>query len=160
LGDRAIATHPYGFWPSALTLLNHPTSCRAEIDPARPQFWAPSVTSLLAANQGRGFRWADGHFPYTVINTILPPNAEVCMGGDAWGFGTVPPSSRHQGGAHVLLADGAVQFITDSIEAGNPGSGTVWYGGTGPQAPGSKSPYGLWGALGTRASKEVIEAEF
>ncbi len=160
LGDRAISTHPYGFFPSALGLMDNPTSCRAEIDPERPQFWDDSVTDLLAANQCRGYRWANGHFPYSVINTILPPNSEVCMGGNAWGFGYMPPSSRHAGGAHVLLTDGAVQFVTDSIEAGNSTSGTVWYGGSGIQATGMKSPYGLWGTLGTKASREVFEPAF
>ena len=57
------------------------------------------------------------------------------------------------------MSDGAVKFITDSIEAGNINTGNVYRGGTGPSAPGSKSPYGLWGALGTKASKETIEEE-
>ncbi len=30
----------------------------------------------------------------------------------------------------------------------------------GASAPGSKSPYGLWGALGTRAAREVITIDF
>ena len=54
---------------------------------------------------------------------------------------------------------GAVKFVTDSIEAGNQTSGSVWLNGTGPQSPGSASPYGLWGALGTRANSEVIDEE-
>ena len=57
------------------------------------------------------------------------------------------------------MTDGAIKFITDSIEAGDGRAGGVWLNGTGPQAPGSQSPYGLWGALGTRANKEVIEEE-
>jgi len=68
-------------------------------------------------------------------------------------------SSRHVGGAHVLMADGAVIFITDSIEAGNRNHGVVWLNGMGDRQPGSESPFGLWGALGTRASKETIEEQ-
>jgi prepilin-type processing-associated H-X9-DG protein len=71
-------------------------------------------------------------------------------------------SSRHQGGGHVLMGDGAVKFITDSIEAGNNNSAMV---SDQSQVPGclpagSESPFGLWGALGTRASKEIIGEEF
>jgi prepilin-type processing-associated H-X9-DG protein len=65
-------------------------------------------------------------------------------------------SSRHQGGVHALMGDGAVKFITDSIEAGNSGAEPIWRW----NSPGAKSPYGLWGALGTRASREVINGEF
>ena len=68
----------------------------------------------------------------------------------------MPPSSRHQGGAHVLMGDGAVIFITDSIEAGDAHAQSVYYWGA---RVGSKSPYGLWGALGTKASKEVVEEQ-
>ncbi len=74
-------------------------------------------------------------------------------------------SSRHQGGCHVMMADGAVIFLTDSIEAGDSRSPMVWLNGmnTGPtppsNVPGSASPYGLWGALGSRANKETIEFE-
>lgn len=58
------------------------------------------------------------------------------------------------------MGDGAVRFITDSIEAGNSEAGQVYRAGSGNRAPGSVSPYGLWGALGTMASKEVIDKEF
>jgi len=30
---------------------------------------------------------------------------------------------------------------------------------TGSRAPGKQSPYGLWGALGTKGAKEVIEEQ-
>ena len=70
-------------------------------------------------------------------------------------------SSRHQGGAHVLMADGAVIFITDSIEAGSGNNPVVWLNGTDAlnNTKGSQSPFGLWGSLGTRASKEVVEEQ-
>lgn len=104
------------------------------------------------------------------VQTIRPPNKPVCLGdnaspvGDQWlpirNDGVNPPSSRHQGGAHVLMGDGAVIFITDSIEAGNQDSVPVRRGNAVPlPRPGAMSPYGLWGALGTRASKETIEEQ-
>ena len=102
---------------------------------------------------------------YTSINTILSPNREVCIGGGGdFGTGVESPSSRHQGGAHVLMGDGAVIFITDSIDAGNSRHPTVRIDATTNNTyPGSvagaKSPYGLWGAMGTRANGEVIEEQ-
>ena len=61
----------------------------------------------------------------------------------------------------MLMGDGAVKFITDSIEAGasraTAGTGAmVRLGGSGSASPGYMSPYGLWGALGTRANRETI----
>jgi hypothetical protein len=58
------------------------------------------------------------------------------------------------------MADGAVVFITDSIESGSQTAPTVHRNGPPTYtAPGAASPYGLWGALGTRASKETIEEQ-
>ncbi len=161
LGDRAITTAYKNITDFAM-VRNNPLVCRtaANIDPLRPRFWQATATNIAIANQGRGFRWASGCPPYSAMNTILPPNSEVCLAFGHTGNGMLPPSSRHQGGVHVVMADGAVKFITDSIEAGNSGNGTVTSTGTGNRAPGSASPYGLWGSLGTKASKEVISGDF
>jgi len=164
LGDSAITTR----WKNITSfpnVRNNPLFCRtAEIDPLRPKFWTSTATNLGIANQGRGYRWASGCAPYTVMNTILPPNSELCLSFGHTGNGICPPSSRHQGGVHVIMADGAVKFITDSIEAGNSRVPTPQ---TAPPAAfvatsstGVGSPYGLWGSLGTKASKEVISSEF
>ncbi|MEO1619109.1 MAG: DUF1559 domain-containing protein [Planctomycetota bacterium] len=128
------------------------------LDPERPQFWIDSVGVWNATN-GRGFRWADHRNEMTCIHTVLPPNSPLGAQRFPGGRTLAPPSSRHQGGCHILMGDGAVTFITDSVEAGNQRSGMVWHNGVGPQAPGSQSPYGLWGALGTRANSEVIEEQ-
>ena len=57
------------------------------------------------------------------------------------------------------MIDGAVKFVTDSIESGNLSSANVR--GPNGAAAGyvteeSKSPYGIWGTLGTRDTKETI----
>jgi hypothetical protein len=159
LGDRDKRTASRAHF-SFSNARDNPLFCRGDIDPLRPQFWAPGVTDLAAANQGRGFRWASGTANYSSMNTILPPNSEMCVTFFDTGQGMLPPSSRHQGGVHVMMGDGAIKFLTDSIEAGNSAAPTVRLGGAGGTAPGSVSPYGLWGALGTRAAKEVIDSEF
>jgi len=161
LGDRDKRTLPRGL-VSFANSRNNPLICRADVDPLRPNFWRPNppVTQTGAANQGRGFRWASGTATYSSMNTILPPNTEFCVTFFDTGQGVLPPSSRHQGGVHILMADGGVKFVTDSIEAGNSANGTVATGELGNRVPGSISPYGLWGSLGTRASKEVISSEF
>ena len=58
------------------------------------------------------------------------------------------------------MADGAVQFITDSVEAGDQSAAVRGANlGGAPDQQGKKSPYGLWGALGSRAAKETIEEQ-
>jgi prepilin-type N-terminal cleavage/methylation domain-containing protein/prepilin-type processing-associated H-X9-DG protein len=132
-------------WPGILT---NPRLCDVFIDPARPAFLSTAATGN--ATQFKGFRWADGRMQYTGVNTINPPNGVSCnaQAGDA-GPGLATVGSRHQGGAHVLMGDGAVKFITDSIEAGNRNAA--------PANSGAQSAYGLWGSLGTRASSETIQ---
>ena len=158
LGDRDIRSL-VNTGTSSSGIHNNPVDCRDDIDPARPQFWEPSVTSFVSANQGCGYRWANGNAVFSSMNTILPPNTETCVRFGATGWGMVPSSSRHQGGAHVLMGDGAVIFMTDSVEAGNSSNPTVQFGQTGLNAPGQKSPFGLWGALGTRANAETVEEQ-
>ena len=170
LGDNDIRTSPYhGIgWG---TIHNNPSACRDAglIDDERPLFWdqtafgdgnnAPGLRNNR--NWKRGWRWTDTPPMYTGVTTILSPNKEVCLGGGGdFDTGSVPPSSRHPGGVHILMGDGAVRFVTDSIEAGDPRNGVVMLGQTGNRQPGSKSPYGLWGALGTRANKEIIDGEY
>lgn len=138
---------------------NDALSCSGT-DPTRPQFWGTQATvNEGESDRRRGYKWAFGRIAYTGMNTILPPNREVCLAGDHSSAGVCPPGSRHQGGCHVLMGDGAVKFITDSIEAGNSASAQV-SNATDGLAAGRASPFGLWGALGTRASKEVIQEEF
>ncbi|TWU60847.1 hypothetical protein Poly51_11280 [Rubripirellula tenax] len=149
-----------------------PNACDINLDPLRPQFWAVGINSGAAragatwtARYGRGYRWANGYPLFSGCNTIRPPNKAACNDrDDNWapyiGEGTWPMGSRHQGGAHVLMADGAIKFVTDSIEAGDQTQRPVRLRNpVGTPQPGAQSPYGVWGALGTRANKETISAE-
>ncbi len=119
LGDRDKRTHlarpQIGGCPSHDNWINAPVDqCEVGVDPAEPQFWAlPPINSVEAihGNQDRrGFRWAWGQAFYTGMNTILPPNKGQCTRCNHEHEIIAPPSSRHQGGCHILMADGAVIF--------------------------------------------------
>ncbi|GAA4454786.1 DUF1559 domain-containing protein [Novipirellula rosea] len=146
---------------SAALVHDNPSYCSQNgmIDPERPQFWL-ATQETDGATTGRGYRWASAQQIYSAMTTILPPNKNLCAFNRGSNIAMLPPSSRHQGGVHVLMGDGAVKFITDSIEAGNSTAAAVWLNGNGAASPGSKSPYGLWGSLGTRAARETIDSEF
>jgi prepilin-type N-terminal cleavage/methylation domain-containing protein len=141
----------------------NPSGRKADRDPLRPSFWsAPFGGSpgQVQRSPARGSSWSSALHFVGSCNTILPPNREVFPTHYANNHGSYPMSSRHPGGCHILMSDGAVKFITDSIEAGNENAASVGYYGSGVSVEGSKSPYGLWGALGTARSKEVFTSDF
>lgn len=161
-----------------------PRSGYAGADQDRPQVWALSIRnfiSSLAPEDGyqenlRGFKWASGQGMHTAVHTILPPKGPTwaassttdgdgnLLGGQNIRFVDIicTAGSNHQGGVHVLYGDGAVEFVSDSIDTGNTDSPTVWVRNSGaPWAAGvptagSESPYGVWGARGTRNGREVL----
>ena len=97
-----------------------------------------------------GQRWHCGAAVSVGFNTVLPPNAPTCAElGRWWGVPALvaPPASRHPGGANVVLADGSVRFISETIDTGDL---TVAQPESGP------SRYGVWGALGSKAGGETI----
>jgi len=122
-----------------------PASCKATLVGGQ---YVPSVT-LITRERCLGTRWSDGRAQFTAITTILPPNSASCYdGGDNGGIYTV--ASRHTGGGHVLMADGAVRFVSENIDAGDLTQDAPAVNSVG------RSPFGTWGALGTKASKEII----
>jgi prepilin-type processing-associated H-X9-DG protein len=134
---------------------NAPAACNSNMvrDVNRPKFIAPGV----AFNQDlRGNSFGHGYAAWGGINTILPPNSPSCAGNGSGAHSDVRTvvssvASYHQGGAHVLMTDGAVRFVTENIEAGNAAAPTVCDKNGNA---GIESPYGLWGALGTRNGAE------
>jgi len=69
-----------------------------------------------------GKNWINGMPGQSFLNTLNPPNSPNvdCMecGGCAWydARGVINARSRHTGGVHALMADGATRFITNSID--------------------------------------------
>ncbi len=135
------------------------------IDPNRPQYFLTTIvtgetgTAGDANAEGRGHRWSDGATCYALFNTVAPPNSASCSVGGDNDHGVWTAGSRHQGGCHVLMADSAIKFVSENIDTGNlkdptrnRSVGSAGVGGLAP--PGTESPYGVWGAAGTRAAKE------
>jgi prepilin-type N-terminal cleavage/methylation domain-containing protein/prepilin-type processing-associated H-X9-DG protein len=164
LGDKdsrtaLLADGPYSTSNDHWAVVVQPNLCEQYVDPERPQFWRGDAVQVSAA-AGRGFRWADFNPLFSMIHTVRPPNSEICSVGQVNRSNLVSVSSRHQGGAHILMGDGAVIFMTDSVESGDQNHSMVYQWGAGRDAaPGRASPYGLWGSLGTRANGETIEEQ-
>jgi prepilin-type processing-associated H-X9-DG protein len=127
-----------------------PVACAATYSAATARYLVGTYTGDTAP----GFRWADGAAYFAGFNTILPPNSASCVLQQSrqnhWGFGYYTATSRHEGGVHCLMGDGRVQFISENINTGNQGvvPPTIDSAGT--------SPYGVWGALGTRNGSETV----
>ncbi len=160
LGDNDIRTRGARSTTGNVRDVGGNKTCDIYIDPARPRFWLPTATFVPLAGGGtepeqrRGFKWAHLRGIWGNFTAATPPNSPICMDVNNFNTGLLPAGSRHQGGCHVLMGDGAVKFITNSIEAGNQNSAHV--SSVAPYlAPGSQSPFGLWGALGTKASAET-----
>ena len=128
-------------------IANNPLLCRTRM--------AGQFLGIGLRHQGNGGKfWHDGHPIYVAFNTILPPNGPSCSENIAWGDGApalLPPTSNHTGGVNASRADGSVAFYSNSIDTGNL---TV-----GAQAAVGFSPYGVWGALGTKAGGEVTQSQ-
>jgi len=127
-------------------IIDSPINCVLTEDGATGEYRA-SITDVSAS---RGSRWARGTLNYIGVNTILPPNAPSCSRTSTFNSpGQFPVQSRHPGGAHVLMGDGAVRFISENINTGDlskPDLRTV----------GGQSPYGVWGSLGSIAGGEPV----
>jgi len=98
-----------------------------------------------------GVSWQDGQMERNGFTTILPPNAPGCAeGANVNADSTIliqPPSSNHTGGVNALMGDGSVKFISENINTGNLAAAAVTSGA---------SPYGIWGALGSRDGREPV----
>jgi prepilin-type processing-associated H-X9-DG protein len=82
----------------------------------------------------RGAKWMNGHYGDTLYNHYYPPNSQQFDCGNLFhNYGLTAARSRHEGGVNLLLCDGAVRFISESLNL------AIWHG------------------LATRDRQEVLE---
>jgi prepilin-type N-terminal cleavage/methylation domain-containing protein/prepilin-type processing-associated H-X9-DG protein len=98
----------------------------------------PMTTPPLTSREGMS--WVMGEMCCTLYNHVAPPNQNTCAAPDFAGSMAnmamqVPPSSRHPGGANLMMGDGSVRFIRNSVNLQS------------------------WRALGTRDGGEVLSSD-
>ncbi|HPZ84614.1 MAG TPA: DUF1559 domain-containing protein, partial [Thermogutta sp.] len=123
-----------------------PLECVNVRNPARPN----EINTTYGTANWSGRRWACGIPQYTRFNTVLPPNSPACND-SGWDErnAVITASSNHPGGVNVAMADASVRFVSETIDAGNPALPEVQVG---------LSPYGIWGALGSKDGGESVAA--
>ncbi len=150
-GPQAAASLASGTALEVAGIENNPQKCLAL---QRPGGLAAPKTAAIS-----GLNWARGYVPDTGFTTVLPPNSAACLGPNGqqvgaarwWGWGIVPPSSYHPGGINGLMADGSVRFFSETIDCGDL---------TAPAPVTGPSPYGVWGALGSKDGGELASGDW
>lgn len=125
--------------------LIRPVECLNSVD--------PNDSSLGIYQSGyvgayRGRIWYVGCPVFSGFTTILPPNSKVFCAVDIQPAAPIVGGARsyHSGGVNAVMLDGAVRFVTDNVDTGDNGSDSGL-----DHAPcnSGRSPYGVWGALGS-----------
>lgn len=98
-----------------------------------------------------GSQWFHSRAGYNSFNTIMAPNGPSCSN-EASGMFTA--RSYHRGMVNVVMLDGAVRVVTETIDTGSKSASEYVNDSDG------RSPYGVWGALGSRASGESVSVDF
>lgn len=114
-------------------------------------------TLIDAAPSASGTRWADAYPSFTTFISILPPNSPSCRNGDTSGeYSLAAANSYHSGGVNVAFADASIHFVSSTVNAVSDGINLTTQRPCrqGAGFPSEASPFGVWGALGTKSSGE------
>jgi prepilin-type N-terminal cleavage/methylation domain-containing protein len=82
-----------------------------------------------------GLTWLEGNMSWTRYNHVLTPGHKTCVNGVTWNGVIMTAGSRHDGGVGLLLGDGSVRFVKETV-----------------------SPP-IWRALGTIAGGETVPGD-
>lgn len=146
---------------------NNTIGARAGVDPTacKNTAKAGTYTGTVGLRSNGGTRWLESEPMINSFSTILGPNNASCTNatGNNENEGLFTASSYHTGGAHVVMFDGAVKFIPNEIDTTNrnPGAAVADYYAPGRDWGGqttnwtAPSPFGVWGAMGTRGGNEL-----
>ncbi len=128
-------------------LATNPSLCLTTINPSNPKEFSTTYSVTTWSGQ-----WDHGSTSHIGFTTVLPPNSPSCgdLANDNSTNGVWTPSSQHPGGVNVAMGDASVRFISETINAGDPTSAP-------PTSAGTQSPYGVWGALGSKDGGEPIK---
>jgi hypothetical protein len=139
LDVRANAAIYKGIWDN--TPNGKPGKCLTGLTMTDSRYFAASHQTT---RHFRGLIATLGWLSASGFTTLIPPNSPICVYEDVakhherWGV--FSPVSNHTNGVNCSTMDGAVRFITNTIDCGNQNAAAVK---TGP------SPFGVWGALGS-----------
>ena len=132
-------------------LRDRPSNCLAAITASSDGLFHVDPATIGRLKGRNGQNWMDGQTEHVAFHTVLAPNSGSCTldanGGADSQVSLITVSSNHPGGVNAAMADGRVTFITDSIDTGDL---------TANDAPRGESPYGVWGAIGTRAGNDIV----
>ncbi len=134
-------------------IIDHTSFCRDVVADGKILHWFDAAP--------RGTRWADAGVTFTGFGTILSPNSPSCTQQtysrvyDNWFGGVMSSTSWHSGGVNVAFCDGSIRFVSDSVDAScRDADDSSVYTSNPRHGPGSASPFGVWGAMGTRAASD------
>jgi hypothetical protein len=94
------------------------------------------------------WQWCGGHWYHIGFVTTLPPNSPSCYNRASYYNALFSATSFHPGGVNVTLMDGSGRFVSETIDSGTDNAFPT------PSAPSGKSPFGIWGAYGSRDGGE------
>ena len=142
-----------------------PTDCLGYVDPATGGFRTGMFANTGGTDIPPGSAWQHHMGVYTQFYAWAPPNWPNCgrinstLNAELWAY--TPASSYHQGGVNVAMCDGAVRYVSETVDAGdttrvqpdNAGavSSTSYKTYTGP------SIRGVWGAMSTIKGGETFD---